>query len=54
MHLLGARETAEKHYMELSPEVRAVCEAYAAGLNYYVSKPIEPPELVSSICRNTW
>ena len=38
MHLLGARETAEKHYMELSPEVRAVCEAYAAGLNYYVSK----------------
>ncbi len=38
MHLLGARETAEKHYMELSPEVRAVCEAYAAGLNYYASK----------------
>jgi len=38
MHLLGARETAEKRYMELSPEVRAVCEAYAAGLNYYASK----------------
>ncbi len=38
MHLLGVRETAEKHYMELSPEVRAVCEAYAAGLNYYASK----------------
>ncbi len=38
LHLLGARETAEKHYMELSPEVRAVCEAYAAGLNHYVEK----------------
>jgi acyl-homoserine-lactone acylase len=38
MHLLGARETAEKRYMELSPEVRAVAEAYAAGLNHYVSK----------------
>lgn len=38
LHLLGARETAEKRYMELSPEVRAVAEAYAAGLNHYVSK----------------
>lgn len=37
LHLLGARETAEKHYMELSPEVRAVSEAYAAGLNHYAS-----------------
>jgi acyl-homoserine-lactone acylase len=38
MHLLGARETAEKRYMELSPEVRAVAEAYAAGVNHYASK----------------
>lgn len=38
MHLLGARDTAEARYMELSPEVRAVAEAYAAGLNHYVSK----------------
>jgi acyl-homoserine-lactone acylase len=38
LHLLGARETAEARYMELSPQVRAVAEAYAAGLNHYVSK----------------
>ena len=43
MHLLGARETAEKRYMELSPEVRAVAEAYAAGVNHYASKH---PEVV--------
>jgi acyl-homoserine-lactone acylase len=38
LHLLGARETAEKRYMELSPEVRAVAEGYAAGLNHYATK----------------
>ncbi|WP_295445382.1 acylase [Sphingorhabdus sp. EL138] len=38
LHLLGARETAVSRYMELSPQVRAVAEAYAAGLNHYVSK----------------
>jgi acyl-homoserine-lactone acylase len=38
MHLLGVRETAETRYMELSPEVRAVAEAYAAGVNHYASK----------------
>ena len=38
MHLLGVRETAETRYMELSPEVRAVAEAYAAGVNHYAAK----------------
>jgi acyl-homoserine-lactone acylase len=38
LHLVGARETTEKHYNELSPEVRAVVEAYAAGLNHYADK----------------
>lgn len=38
LHLLGARETSEKRYMELSAEVRAVAEGYAAGLNYYAEK----------------
>jgi acyl-homoserine-lactone acylase len=38
LHLLGARETAEKRYRELSPEVRAVAEGYAAGLNHYAAK----------------
>ncbi len=45
MHLLGARETAEKRYMELSPEVRAVAEAYAAGVNHYASKHPEEARL---------
>jgi acyl-homoserine-lactone acylase len=38
LHLVGARETTEKRYKELSPEVRAVVEAYAAGLNHYAQK----------------
>jgi acyl-homoserine-lactone acylase len=42
LHLLGARETAERRYRELSPEVRAVAEGYAAGLNHYAAKhPLE-------------
>jgi acyl-homoserine-lactone acylase len=45
MHLLGARETAETRYMELSPEVRAVAEAYAAGVNHYASKHPEEVRL---------
>ena len=45
MHLLGARETAEKRYMELSPAVRAVAEAYAAGVNHYASKHPEEVRL---------
>jgi acyl-homoserine-lactone acylase len=38
LHLLGARETVNRHYKELSPEVRAVLDAYAAGLNHYAEK----------------
>jgi acyl-homoserine-lactone acylase len=45
LHLLGARETAKARYMELSPQVRAVAEAYAAGLNHYVSKHPEEVRL---------
>ncbi|MFN0047287.1 MAG: penicillin acylase family protein [Sphingorhabdus sp.] len=35
LHFLGARETAERRYTELSPAVRAVAEGYASGLNHY-------------------
>ena len=38
LHLLGARDTVSRRYKELSPEVRAVLEAYAAGLNHYAKK----------------
>lgn len=34
-HLLDARGTAERHYGALPAEVRALLEAYAAGLNRY-------------------
>ncbi len=37
-HLLGARDTAIRDYAKLSPEVRAVMEGYAAGLNHYAKK----------------
>ena len=40
-----ARETAETRYMELSPEVRAGAEAYAAGVNHYASKHPEEVRL---------
>lgn len=34
-HLIGARETAEAQYDDLSAETRAVVEGYAAGLNAF-------------------
>ena len=36
--LLGVRDTAHRAYPTLSPEVRRVVEAYAAGLNHYADK----------------
>ena len=36
--LLGVRDTARRAYPTLSPEVRRVVEAYAAGLNHYAKK----------------
>lgn len=37
-HLLDARGTARKHYASLSPEVRAILDGYASGLNRYAAK----------------
>lgn len=42
-HLLDARGTAMKHYGSLSPEVRAVLEGYASGLNRYAA--LHPQEV---------
>ena len=36
--LLGVRDTANRHYAGLSPEVRRVLEGYASGLNQYAEK----------------
>ena len=37
-HLLGARDTAERHYASIPADVRATLDAYAAGLNLYAQK----------------
>ncbi|WEK48100.1 MAG: acylase [Candidatus Andeanibacterium colombiense] len=37
-HLLGARETAERDYAKLPAAVRALVDAYAAGLNTYAKQ----------------
>ena len=43
--LLRVRETvAEKYQTDLSPEVRAICDAYAAGLNHYAALHREEDE----------
>ena len=38
MHLLGARDTAERDYAAIPADVRAAAEGYAAGLNLYAEK----------------
>ena len=38
VHLLGVWDTVEEKYeSDLEPETRAICEAYAEGLNYYIA-----------------
>jgi acyl-homoserine-lactone acylase len=37
-HLLGARETTERHYAEIPADVRSTLDGYAAGLNLYAEK----------------
>jgi acyl-homoserine-lactone acylase len=36
--LLGVRDTISKHYISIPADVRAVMDAYAAGLNHYADK----------------
>jgi acyl-homoserine-lactone acylase len=44
-HLLGVRDTVERHYAEIPADVRAVLDAYAAGLNHYAAKHPEEVRL---------
>ena len=37
-HLLGVRETVDRDYNKIPADVRAVMDAYAAGLNHYADK----------------
>ncbi|RDV02774.1 acylase [Sphingorhabdus pulchriflava] len=37
-HLLGVRDTVDRRYEEIPADVRAVLDAYAAGLNHYAEK----------------
>ncbi len=38
LHLLGARATVERDYMQQPADVRALLDGYAAGLNHYADK----------------
>jgi acyl-homoserine-lactone acylase len=44
-HLLGVRDTVERRYAEIPADVRAVLDAYAAGLNHYAAKHPEEVRL---------
>lgn len=44
VHLLRLWDTVDENYYSLSPEFRAVCEAYADGLNYYAA--LHPGEVL--------
>jgi acyl-homoserine-lactone acylase len=44
-HLLGARDTAERHYPNLPADTRALFEAYASGLNQYARQHPEEVKL---------
>lgn len=44
-HLLGVRDTVERRYAEIPADVRAMLEAYAAGLNHYAAKHPEEVRL---------
>ncbi len=37
-HLLGARDTAQREYSKIPGDVRAMLDAYAAGLNHFAKK----------------
>ncbi|MDQ2877857.1 MAG: penicillin acylase family protein [Pseudomonadota bacterium] len=38
LHMLGARETATRDYAKQPPDVRALLDGYAAGLNHYADQ----------------
>ena len=44
-HFLGVRDTVERRYDEIPADVRAVLDAYAAGLNHYSDKHPEEVRL---------
>ncbi|HMT40647.1 acylase [Sphingorhabdus sp.] len=44
-HLLGVRDTVDRRYEEIPADVRAVLDAYAAGLNHYAEKHPEEVRL---------
>ncbi len=44
-HFLGVRDTVERRYDEIPADVRAVLDAYAAGLNHYADKHPEEVRL---------
>lgn len=46
--LFETNKQAQQEYKNLSPEIRALCDAYAAGLNYYLERnPNVKPRLIT-------
>jgi len=49
-HALEIPRLARAEYSRLDPKMRALCDAFAAGLNYYLEKhPESPPRLLTKI-----
>src|SRR5262245_25215455 len=49
-HALEIPRLAREEYARLDPHMRSLCDAYAAGFNYYVARhPETPPRLLSKI-----
>lgn len=44
-NLLGVHDTVERHYADIPADVRAVLDAYAAGLNHYAEKHLQEVRL---------
>ncbi|MEZ5346723.1 MAG: penicillin acylase family protein [Pyrinomonadaceae bacterium] len=41
-HTLGIADLARNEYERLDPQMRKICDAFAAGLNYYIEKNPDP------------
>jgi acyl-homoserine-lactone acylase len=49
-HALEIPRLAREEYSRLDPKMRALCDAFAAGFNYYLTKhPAAPPRLLTKI-----
>jgi penicillin amidase len=48
-HALEIPRLAREEYARLDPHMRSLCDAFAAGLNYYIARHPEAPRLLTKI-----